>query len=65
MRLGADVTDTQLKQLTPETEYSIGLRVVFEEAVSDPLEGRGLTRTSAVTGPQSGRRTAEVLWWKE
>ncbi|XP_029705380.1 collagen alpha-1(XII) chain isoform X1 [Takifugu rubripes] len=43
VRLGGDATDIQLKQLTPETEYSITLRALFEEAVSDPLEGKGLT----------------------
>lgn len=53
VRLGGDVTNTQLKQLIPETEYSISLRAVFEEAVSDPLEGKGLTRTSALVGPKN------------
>lgn len=45
MRVGEDVTDVQLMNLTPETEYSISLRALFGETVSDPLEGEGLTCT--------------------
>ncbi|CAG01460.1 unnamed protein product, partial [Tetraodon nigroviridis] len=43
VRFGEDVTDIQLGNLTPETEYFISLRALFGEAASDPLEGKGRT----------------------
>lgn len=41
------MTDVQLTELAPETEYSISLRAQFGETISEPLEGDGLTRRDA------------------
>ncbi|XP_070782388.1 collagen alpha-1(XII) chain [Enoplosus armatus] len=43
VRVGGDVTNVQLVQLIPNTEYSISLYALYGEAASDPLEGRGVT----------------------
>ncbi|XP_068565200.1 collagen alpha-1(XII) chain [Cebidichthys violaceus] len=43
VRVGGDVTDVQLVQLIPNTQYSISLYALYGEAASDPLEGRGVT----------------------
>ncbi|XP_047184536.1 collagen alpha-1(XII) chain isoform X3 [Scophthalmus maximus] len=43
VRVGGDVTSLQLTQLIPNTEYNIRLFALHGEAVSAPLEGRGVT----------------------
>nr|XP_046228238.1 collagen alpha-1(XII) chain isoform X2 [Scatophagus argus] len=43
VRVGGDVTNVQLTQLIPNTEYSISLYALHGEAAADPLEGRGVT----------------------
>ncbi|XP_075940078.1 collagen alpha-1(XII) chain [Anarhichas minor] len=43
VRVGGDVSDVQLVQLIPNTQYSISLYALYGEAVSEPLEGRGVT----------------------
>ncbi|KAM9339586.1 collagen alpha-1(XII) chain [Symphorus nematophorus] len=43
VRVGADITDMKLESLIPNTEYAITLHALHGEAVSDPLEGRGVT----------------------
>ncbi|CAK6977127.1 collagen alpha-1(XII) chain isoform X7 [Scomber scombrus] len=43
VRAGADANDVQLVQLIPNTEYSINLYALYGEAVSDPLNGKGVT----------------------
>uniref|UniRef100_A0AAQ4QZB6 Collagen alpha-1(XII) chain n=1 Tax=Gasterosteus aculeatus aculeatus TaxID=481459 RepID=A0AAQ4QZB6_GASAC len=42
IRVG-DVTEVQLVQLIPDTQYSISLYALHGEAASDPLERRGVT----------------------
>lgn len=49
VRVGSDITNVQLERLTPETEYSITVYALDGEAVSEPLEGRGVTCTSQET----------------
>ncbi|XP_034073276.1 LOW QUALITY PROTEIN: collagen alpha-1(XII) chain-like [Gymnodraco acuticeps] len=43
IRVGGEVTDVQLVQLTPNTAYSISLYALYGEAASDALEGTGVT----------------------
>ncbi|XP_029281105.1 LOW QUALITY PROTEIN: collagen alpha-1(XII) chain [Cottoperca gobio] len=43
VRVGDDVTNVQLVQLIPNTQYSISLYALHGEAASDSLEGRGVT----------------------
>ncbi|XP_053193439.1 collagen alpha-1(XII) chain [Scomber japonicus] len=43
VRAGADSSDVQLVQLIPNTQYSINLFALYGEAVSDPLNGKGVT----------------------
>ncbi|KAF3850310.1 hypothetical protein F7725_020029 [Dissostichus mawsoni] len=43
VRVGGEVTDVQLVQLTPSTAYSISLYALHGEAASDALEGTGVT----------------------
>ncbi|XP_055362274.1 collagen alpha-1(XII) chain isoform X3 [Betta splendens] len=43
VRVGGDETNVQLVQLIPNTEYSISLLAMYGEAVSEPLEGKGVT----------------------
>ncbi|XP_038160859.1 collagen alpha-1(XII) chain [Cyprinodon tularosa] len=42
-RVAGDVTNTQLVQLIPNTEYNIRLFALHGESTSDALEGRGVT----------------------
>uniref|UniRef100_A0A672FSD7 Collagen alpha-1(XII) chain n=1 Tax=Salarias fasciatus TaxID=181472 RepID=A0A672FSD7_SALFA len=50
VRVGGDVTNTQLVQLTPNTAYSIKIYAMHGEAVSEPLEGRGVTLPMPAAG---------------
>ncbi|XP_010787318.1 collagen alpha-1(XII) chain-like, partial [Notothenia coriiceps] len=43
IRVGGEVTNVQLVQLTPRTAYSISLYALHGEAASDALEGTGVT----------------------
>ncbi|KAK5852560.1 hypothetical protein PBY51_006413 [Eleginops maclovinus] len=43
VRVGGEATDVQLVELIPDTAYSISLYALYEEAVSDPLQGTGVT----------------------
>ena len=43
IRVGGEVTDVELVQLTPSTAYSISLYALHGEAASDALEGTGVT----------------------
>ncbi|XP_030576757.1 collagen alpha-1(XII) chain isoform X2 [Archocentrus centrarchus] len=43
LRVGGDVTVTQLEQLIPNTAYNIRIHALYGEAVSEPLGGTGVT----------------------
>ncbi|KAM9839911.1 collagen alpha-1(XII) chain-like [Aulostomus maculatus] len=43
VRFGADTSDVQLEQLTPNTQYALTLFALHGEATSAPLEGAGVT----------------------
>uniref|UniRef100_A0A665VIL6 Collagen alpha-1(XII) chain n=1 Tax=Echeneis naucrates TaxID=173247 RepID=A0A665VIL6_ECHNA len=43
VRVGGDVQDVQLVQLTPNTAYALRLHALYGEAISSPLEGIGVT----------------------
>ncbi|XP_068610238.1 collagen alpha-1(XII) chain [Brachionichthys hirsutus] len=43
VRVGGDTTDVRLEQLIPDTEYSVSVYAMHGEAVSEPLEGGGVT----------------------
>ncbi|KAJ8008899.1 hypothetical protein DPEC_G00083220 [Dallia pectoralis] len=43
IRVGADVNNVQLKDLTPNTAYSLSLFALHGEAASDPLVDQGVT----------------------
>ncbi|XP_041832449.1 collagen alpha-1(XII) chain isoform X2 [Melanotaenia boesemani] len=50
IRVSGDVTNTQLLQLIPNTEYFIRLFALYGEAASDALEGRGVTLSMPPAG---------------
>ncbi|XP_068197852.1 collagen alpha-1(XII) chain isoform X2 [Antennarius striatus] len=43
VRVGGDTTDVRLEQLIPDTQYGVSLYALHGEAVSQPLEGGGVT----------------------
>ncbi|KAM8847495.1 collagen alpha-1(XII) chain isoform 4-T4 [Synchiropus picturatus] len=43
LRVAAAVTDVQLSELLPNTQYSISLFTLHEEVASEPLSGSGVT----------------------
>ncbi|MEQ2277282.1 hypothetical protein XENORESO_000310 [Xenotaenia resolanae] len=50
VRVAGGVTNTQLVELIPNTEYSITLLALHGESTSDALEGRGVTLPLAPAG---------------
>ncbi|MED6265181.1 hypothetical protein CHARACLAT_022840, partial [Characodon lateralis] len=50
VRVAGGVTNTQLVELIPNTEYSITLLALHGESTSDSLEGRGVTLPLAPAG---------------
>lgn len=45
VRVAGGVTNTQLLQLIPNTQYAVTLMALHGEATSEALEGRGVTCT--------------------
>ncbi|KAM9355371.1 collagen alpha-1(XII) chain [Pholidichthys leucotaenia] len=50
LRVGADATSLQLSELIPNTEYDIKIYAQYGEIISEPLDGRGVTRPLAPAG---------------
>lgn len=48
LRVAGDVNDVQLTQLLPNTAYSISLFAMHGDLASEPLDDRGVTRTSVL-----------------
>ena len=51
VRVGAEVSDVQLVQLSPNTGYTVSIFALHGEAASNPLTDTGVTCTSAPSSP--------------